>query len=50
MLVVEQRSIVHPRIPNAHHYQNAEGIWKVKDDPGGSGAAIVKEMLVCERH
>jgi hypothetical protein len=49
-IVTEWREIAYPRIPNAHHYQNEEGAWKVKDDPGGVGWAISKEMLVCSKH
>ncbi len=49
-VVVEWRDIIYPAIPNAHRYQNHDGTWKTKDDPGGIGWAIVKEMLVCSKH
>jgi hypothetical protein len=49
-VVVERHEVVYPRIPNAHHYQDKEGAWKFKDDPGGVGLAIAKEIMVCEKH
>jgi hypothetical protein len=49
-VVIETRNAVYPRIAQAHHYQDREGTWRVKDDPGGCGTQIVKEMLVCTKH
>lgn len=42
---MESRWVTYPPIKNAHHYWDRDGreIWK--DDPGGEGAQIVKEVL-----
>jgi hypothetical protein len=47
---VEHHEVIYPRIPNAHHYQDKEGSWKIKDDPGGRGWAIKREIMVCGKH
>jgi hypothetical protein len=49
-VIVEWREMIYPPIPNAHRCQNRDGMWKTKDDPGGVGWAITKEMLVCSKH
>jgi len=43
--VVDSRWVKHLEIKAAHHYWDKEGreIWK--DDPGGEGPQIVKEVL-----
>lgn len=45
--IVEQREAVYPFISEAHHFINREGMKIVRDDKGGKGLQIVKEILVC---
>ena len=49
-ITTKWREVFYPRIPNAHRYQNQEGVWKTKDDPGGVGMAVLKEIMVCGKH
>ena len=49
-VTVETHEVAYPRIPNAHAYLDKEGVRKTKDDPGGRGRAILKEIMVCEKH
>jgi hypothetical protein len=49
-VTTERHEVVYPRIPNAHHYQDKEGARKIKDDPGGVGLAIKKEIMICGKH
>lgn len=49
-VVVETRNAVYPRIHDAHYYKDREGTWRKKDDPGGVGTEIVREMLICQKH
>ena len=49
-VVVERKLVRYPFIEQAHSYTDVEGTHKIKDDPGGSGMAIAKEMLICSNH
>ena len=49
-VTVKTHEVIYPFIKNAHEYIDREGAHKVKDDPGGRGQAVLKEILVCERH
>jgi hypothetical protein len=45
MVVLERRTIEHPFIAKAHEGKTKDGRDVVKDDPGGTGTAIVSEVL-----
>jgi len=49
-VTVETHEVIYPYIAGAHVYIDQEGTRKVKDDPGGRGQAVKKEILVCEKH
>lgn len=46
-LTVETRQATYPYREDAHKYMDLEGKEIIKDDPGGTGNEIVKEVLVC---
>lgn len=48
-VVTERRTVTYPAIEKAHKYRDQMGREVVKDDPGGEGIEIVKEVLAHER-
>lgn len=46
-IVIERRNITHPYISGAHKFKTSEGKNIFKDDPGGTGTSIVKEVMAC---
>jgi len=48
-IVVEQRAVTYPPRQQAHLYKDAMGKWMKRDDPGGQGTEIVREVLAHEK-
>lgn len=46
-IVTEYREASYKFIPEAHTFVK-EGKKEVRDDPGGSGVEVAKEILVCQ--
>ena len=46
-VITETRVKQYPFREAAHHYRNLTGGKVIKDDPGGVGQEIVKEILIC---
>jgi hypothetical protein len=48
-IVTETREVVYPYIEDAHEFVEFEtGRTVIKDDPGGRGLQIAKEVLACQ--
>lgn len=47
-VITETREKVYPVRMSAHHYRDREGHEQVRDDPGGKGVEVVREVLACE--
>lgn len=48
-VVTERRMAKYPAVLKAHKYRDSMGREVVRDDPGGEGIEIVKEVLAHER-
>jgi hypothetical protein len=49
-VVTETRTVTHPFRKDAHKYiRFSDGKEVIKDDPGGKGSQVVKEVLAHER-
>lgn len=47
-VVTETREKIYPERRQVHQFKNKEGHQEIRDDPGGKGQEIVKEVLACE--
>lgn len=48
-VITETRMKQYPARPKVHIYTDRDGATQVRDDPGGVGQEIVKEVLAHER-